>query len=337
MGGAADQMTPATRDPWGPLREHAVGQARANLGSGRPAEALKWLERAPRTTESRSLEAQARYRLASELIVTRRFADAETELGRIPNDGSIHRFLTEERIRLIRARRCATADLREMAGRFGDSCGSCRGEDLYTVATCAHQIHGVPPARRLPPRSLTPEVEGSYAAAAYHSRWDQRRAEPISRLLRMEKDEVQRPVVRFMGFLLASYVCHHTPLVGAVDALVPIPTSPSRAEARGGCISQELAEAIRDELAIPVRDVIRTRGDYGGHQSLWGKAREQALRRAWIVEDDLVLRGRSVAVVDDVITTGTTMRTAARMLLDNGVGHVFALGLFHTESSRRAV
>ena len=107
----------------------------------------------------------------------------------------------------------------------------------------------------------------------------------------MEKDEVQRPVVRFMGFLLASYVCHHTPLVGAVDALVPIPTSPSRAEARGGCIPQELAEAIRDELAIPVRDVIRIRGDYGGHQSLWGKAREQALRRAWIVEDDLVTPG----------------------------------------------
>ena len=335
FGTAAGQVTP-TRDPLGgPLQQHALRQARASLESGQPAEALKWLKLAPRTTESRSLEAEARYRLASELVVKRRFADAEIQLGRIPNDGSIHRFLIEERIRLLRARARATADLREMAERFGDSCESCRGGDLYTVATCGHQVHGVPRARRLPSRRISPEVEGSYAAVAYRSRWDQRWADPASRLLRMEKDEIQRPAVRFMGLLLASYVCHRTPLVGAVDALVPIPTSPSRAEARGGCIPQELAEAIRDELAMPIRDAIRTRGDYGDHQSLRGKAREQALRRAWIVQDDRVLRGRTVAVVDDVITTGTTMRTAARMLLDNGVGQVFAVGLFHTESTRR--
>ncbi len=158
----------------------------------------------------------------------------------------------------------------------------------------------------------------------------------MSQLLRLEKKALERPAVRFLGLLLASYVCHHTPLVGAIDALVPIPTSRSRAEARGGCIPQELAEAIQDELAIPIREAIKTSGDYEGHQQVQGRAREQALRCAWVVKEDPVLQGRRVAVVDDIITTGTTMKAAATMLLEKGVGGVFALGLFHTESSRSA-
>ena len=329
------RMIRGTVDPWGPLQELHLASARESLESGDPAEAVKWLERALPTPERRALEAEARYRLASELIVKRRFTDAETELRRIPLDPSVNRFLTEERIRLLRVRRATTADLQAMSARFGRACrcSSCLGQDLYTIATCKHQGAGVPAARRLSPTLLAPEVQGAYAAASYRSRWDKRWADPMSQLLRLEKKAVQRPAVRFMGLLLASYVCHHTPLVRAIDALVPVPTSASRAEERGGCIPQELAEAVRDELAIPVRETIRTTGNYYGHQEVWGKARECALRRAWTVKDDPVLRGRTVAVVDDIITTGTTMRTAARMLLENGVGQVFALGLFHTESS----
>lgn len=329
-------MTPGTADPWGPLRDIRLGRAKDSLESGNPAEAIEWLERAPRTPERRAVEAEARYRLASELIMKRCFADAETELKQIPYDSSINRCLTEERVRLLRIRRETTSDLREMAGRFGRECGSCRGGDLYAIATCPHQASGVPPARALPPTGFAPLIEGAYAAASYRSRWDQQWADPMSQLLRLEKKALERPAVRFLGLLLASYVCHHTPLVGAIDALVPIPTSRSRAEARGGCIPQELAEAIQDELAIPIREAIKTSGDYEGHQQVRGRAREQALRCAWVVKEDPVLQGRRVAVVDDIITTGTTMKAAATMLLEKGVGGVFALGLFHTESSRSA-
>ena len=331
-------MTPPGReDPWSRLRESALDRAKTSLESGSPSEAVEWLARAPQTPESLAIEAQARYRLASEMIVKRHFADAETELRRIPPKSSVNQFLIEERIHLLRIRRKRTSDLREMAGRFGEDCDSCRGRDLYAIATCPHQATGVPRARRLRVKQFAPVVEGAYAAAPYRYRWDKQWADPMSQLLRLEKMALERPAVRFMGFLLASYMCHHTPLVGAVDALVAIPTSGSRAEARGGCIPQELAEAIRDELAIPVREAIKTSGDYVGHQQVRGRARELALRRAWVVEEDQVLQGRSVAVVDDIITTGITMKTAASMLLETGVGRVFALSLFHTESSRTAI
>lgn len=327
-------MTPGTEDPWARLRDSTLDRAQESLESGNPSEAIEWLERAPRACGGQAVEAQARYRLASEMIVKRRFADAETELGRIPHDSSINRFLIEERIRLLRIRREATSDLREMDRRFRDECDSCRGRDLYAIATCAHQASGVPPARKLATTRFAPVIEGAYAAASYRSCWDEQWADPMSQLLRLEKEEVGRPVVRFIGYLLASYVCHHTPLVGAVDALVPIPTSASRADARGGCIPEELAEAVRDELAVPIREAIETSGDYEGHQLVYGKARAEALRRAWVVREDPVLQGRTVAVVDDIITSGITMKTAASMLVEAGVGRVFALGLFHTESSR---
>ncbi len=109
-------MTPGTADPWGPLRDIRLGRAKDSLESGNPAEAIEWLERAPRTPERRAVEAEARYRLASELIMKRRFADAETELRQIPYDSSINRCLTEERVRLLRIRGETTSDLREMAG-----------------------------------------------------------------------------------------------------------------------------------------------------------------------------------------------------------------------------
>ena len=332
-------MTLGIGDPWDRLRDYDFnfGQAKKCLDSGDLSEALKWVGRCSSTPESRAIEAQTRYRLASEMIMERRFAEAEVELGRIPHDSSISRFLIEERIRLLRKRREATSDLREMAQRFGGTCDSCRGKDLYTIATCRHQAFGVPAVLKLKDKKFPSEIKGVYAAAPYRTRWDNKKwADPMSRLLRMEKREVQRPAVRFMGYLLASYMCHHTPLVGAVDALVPVPTSASRAEVRGGCIPLELAEAIRDELAIPIRDVIKPIGDYEDHLKVKGKAREQALRRAWDVPEDPVLQCRSVAVVDDIITTGTTMKTAARVLLEQGVGSVFALSLCHTESRHSA-
>lgn len=321
-------------DPWARLRDGALARAGESLESGNPSEAIEWLKRARQTPQRRALEAQARYRLASELIVKRRFAEAEAQLGRIPQDSSINRFLIEERIRLVRTRRQATADLQAMARRFGDECDACRGRDFYAIATCAHRVSSVPPARKLDATRFAPLIEGAYAAASYRSRWDKEWADPMSQLLRLEKKALRRPDVRFMGYLLASYMCHHTPLVGAVDALVPIPTSGSREDSRGGCIPRELAEAIRDELAIPIREAIKAKGDYEDHQLVRGRAREQALRRSWVVRQDPVLQGRRVAVVDDVITTGTTMKTAASMLAEHGIGGVFALSLCHTESSR---
>lgn len=313
------------------LRNMSLRQAKEHLGASDPLQALEWLQHAPQSPETRVVEAQARYRLASQLARESRFDSALRELRRIPTDSPIPRFLIEERIGLLTSRSATTFDLREMARRFGKECDSCRGKDLYTIATCTRHTPSMAPARRLPPDCLAPAIQGAYAAAAYRSRWT-REWDRMSDFIRSTKSEVQRPAVRFAGYLLTSYMCRHTPLVGSADAVVPIPTSPSRTEARGGCIPLVLAETIRDTLAIPIREPIQPSSDYEDHQHVRGAARARALRHAWVVRQDPVLQGRQVVLVDDIITTGVTMKTAASMLLDQGVKGVFALGLFHTES-----
>ena len=41
--------------------------------------------------------------------------------------------------------------------------------------------------------------------------------------------------------------------------------------------------------------------------------------------------GRAVMLIDDIVTTGTTLSTAAELLLEAGVGTVYGVALLHTE------
>ena len=85
-------MTPDRENPWSALSDSAVSWSRQSLAAGNPCEAIDWLKNAPLTPEWRAVEAQARYRFASEMIVQRRFDDAETQLRRTPRDSSINSF-----------------------------------------------------------------------------------------------------------------------------------------------------------------------------------------------------------------------------------------------------
>ena len=177
-------------DPFDQLRSFDFNFSRAekDFESGNFRESIRWVESClPPTHESRAIEAQARYRFASELIAKRHFDAAETELKRIPHGSSINRFLIEERIGLLRKRRVASSDLREMESRLGDVCNSCRGKDLYTIATCPHRKSGVPPVLKLASRQFPFVLDDVYAAAPYRSRWDKEWADPMSRLLRLRR------------------------------------------------------------------------------------------------------------------------------------------------------
>lgn len=96
--------------------------------------------------------------------------------------------------------------------------------------------------------------------------------------------------------------------------LVPAPGHPGRARLRGFDHAQVLARRLGERVGLPVRAVLSRRADADRQV---GAGRAQRLGRDLGIACARPLRGR-VIVIDDVQTTGATMRACARALRDAG-------------------
>ena len=103
----------------------------------------------------------------------------------------------------------------------------------------------------------------------------------------------------------------------SVDCVLPLPLSPTRMQARGFNQAQEIARPLTRRLGLPLLAAAGKRVRDGAPQaSLPWKARQANIRNAF--ECTVDLSGKSVAVVDDVMTTGATLNEFARTLKLHG-------------------
>lgn len=86
------------------------------------------------------------------------------------------------------------------------------------------------------------------------------------------------------------------------------------------------------ESATATEAIVQT-GEHRDHTQARGEERRRALRVAWNPTVDRRLRGRAVLLVDDIVTTGTTLKTAAELLREQGVADVYGVALLHTGNS----
>lgn len=120
-------------------------------------------------------------------------------------------------------------------------------------------------------------------------------------------------------------------LSGAV--LLPIPMTPRRLRARGHNPAWELARRLAPALGLRADAHLLIRVREGAPQQGQGRAARLAnLSGAFGVAPggEALLRGRDLILVDDVMTTGATLREAACTLLDAGAGSVQAWVLART-------
>ncbi|MEO6396699.1 MAG: ComF family protein [Devosia sp.] len=114
-------------------------------------------------------------------------------------------------------------------------------------------------------------------------------------------------------------------LWSADAVLVPVPLHPLRQFSRRYNQSTELARALGRRVGLPVDPALvlrvkRTRQQVG----LTADARQRNVAGAFRAHRDAVLRlrGRRVIIVDDVITTGATVKAVTRALKAGGAEHV---------------
>ena len=185
---------------------------------------------------------------------------------------------------------------------------------------CGDQIEGLDQQFSLCRRCnrRTPAFSMARSAAAYEG--------SMRELMQAFKFEGRRqlaePLARLMcrGGLEA--------LQGA-DALVPVPLHPMRLLKRGFNQADDLAR----EVGLPVWRLLRRRRHGPPQASLPAPRRRANLRRAygpslrWLMFQRFrpTIEGRTLVVIDDVMTTGATLDACAQVLLACGARDVRAL------------
>jgi ComF family protein len=109
----------------------------------------------------------------------------------------------------------------------------------------------------------------------------------------------------------------------AFDAVVPVPMSRRKERRRGYNQAELLARSLAKRIGIRCSMLLSKRGD-GPTQSLLPRERRAAnVRDAFLASRDA--KGRSLLLIDDICTTGETLRACAAELVRAGAARVCAI------------
>jgi predicted amidophosphoribosyltransferase len=102
-------------------------------------------------------------------------------------------------------------------------------------------------------------------------------------------------------------------------AVVPVPASPWRRRRRGFDPAEEIARAVAQRIGVPFAPLLRRRG---GPRQVGRRRRERVSSppRVWATQP----HPHPALLIDDVLTTGATLRACAAALRDAGCGQLQA-------------
>lgn len=205
-------------------------------------------------------------------------------------------------------------------------CAGCGRPETGWCPQCAAHLDGrAVRACLTAPDPAPPGLPLVVAATAYEG--------PVRRAIVAFKDADRRDLAGVLTAPLADAVAAYLAAVGPV-VLVPAPSSRSARRARGDVPVEVLARraARLFQPALEVLDALRLIRDTADQAGLSARARAANLAGAYAARPAAAraLTGRSVVLVDDVVTTGATLAEAHRALRAAGVPVVGAAVLAAT-------
>jgi ComF family protein len=165
-----------------------------------------------------------------------------------------------------------------------------------------------------------PAFDHSVAAMNY--------AFPINALLHSLKYQTNLALTPVLADLLTARID-----AGALpDFIVPMPLHSARLRERGFNQALEIARRVSKRLDVPLLSAICRRvKDTRSQTGLPWREREKNIRNAFACEGNL--SGKRIAIVDDVMTTGSTLNELAKVLRKSGAVHISGWVIARTPSS----
>lgn len=158
-----------------------------------------------------------------------------------------------------------------------------------------------------------PPFEFAYSALQYET--------PVDHWVLGLKFSQQLVYAKLLADLLLSRLPYQTDSPDKPELIIPMPLHPQRLRERGYNQALEIARPLAKKLRIPLalkdcQRVIAT----APQASMPAEERRKNVKQAFQVSPDL--KARHVAIVDDVVTTGSTVAELARALREVGVKRV---------------
>jgi len=140
---------------------------------------------------------------------------------------------------------------------------------------------------------------------------------PLQRLIGLYKFERARSAHKQLGDLLLDIL----PELPTSTVVVPVPTTPSRTRERGYDHMLLIAKYVARARGLKCQQLVCRQTNTKQRQST-AKKRDLQAKTAFAVRDK-VDGDVPYLLVDDVITTGATIKYAAKALVDAGAKHVW--------------
>lgn len=212
------------------------------------------------------------------------------------------------------------------AGRIARDCEVCGECDARVARSgtilCLCCLHGDPPDN--PTGGGACAKHGSRRLALAGPSY----AAPLDRIVRAFKFEGARKI----GPWLASLLPEPPSLDGGLarEAIVtPVPLHPARRARRGFDQALLLAEDASARWGIPIVPALRRVRDHDAQAGLDPSIRRTNVVGAFVCAAPTLVRGRAVLLVDDVVTTGSTLLAAAEALELAGATWILAFAAAH--------
>jgi ComF family protein len=129
----------------------------------------------------------------------------------------------------------------------------------------------------------------------------------------------------FLAKSLAGLLDRGYPLIdyGSYDLLLPVPLHPKRLKERGFNQALILGKAIGRREGVPCRGFLLKKIRWSPPQiDLSPQERQKNVKGSFAVTDPGGVRGKRLLLIDDVMTTGSTVNECAGELLKAGAGEV---------------